>query len=230
MDTGWAPLILAELIPGDQCHRAGSLDSPEPITQPVATPQIMCFGHVGTNPARMLALTVSWSTAHPCVGGEQWKGDLPHTHTCWQQQWRAGIRHPAPPCTPDCGSGKANRWRQLTRLFTSCCKQPCPVFLPGCCSPCAFASTLGVGQVLCCATLPKLVLPSLLWLRRRKEAGGQTALQSSGLLGRRGSSGTGWGRDLTSVWPKCHFWSRVPFKNRDQFLWSFSGIHFSSCS
>lgn len=126
---------------------------------------------------------------------------------------------------------KSKQVEATHKTFTSCCKQPYPIFLPGCCSPCAFPSPLVVGQVLCCVTLPKLVLPSLLWLRRRKEAGGQTALQSSRLLGRRGSSGAGWGRELPSVCPKCHFWSRASFKNRDQLSWSFEkGIQFSTCS
>lgn len=83
------------------------------------------------------------------------------------------------------------------RTFMNCCKQCYPIFLPDCCSLSAFPSPLVVEQVLCSATIPKLEAPSLLWLRRRKEAGGQTVLQSLGLLGGRcccGSSGAGWAR------------------------------------
>lgn len=145
-----------------------------------------------------------WSASHMLTAAVPGRDKLP-SPTLHSQPWPR----------------KSKQVEATHKTFTSFCKQPYPIFLPGCCSPCAFPSPLVVGQVLCCATLPKLVLPSLLWLRRRKEAGGQTALQSSRLLGRHGSSGAGWGRGLPSVCPKCHFWSRASFKNRDQLSWSF---------
>lgn len=95
------------------------------------------------------------------------------------------------------------------KTFTSCCKHHYPVFLPGCCSPCAFPSPLAVGQVLCCATLPKLLLPSFLWLRGRwvnslpvLRVIGKVLWQQWGRLGK----GTAFSD------PKCHFWSRVSSK------------------
>lgn len=143
----------------------------------------------------MVALTVSWSTSHPCVGESSGRVICV---TQRQQQCQAGISHPAPPCSR-LWPRESKQAEAARKTFTSCWKQIYPIFLP---SPCAFPGSLEVGQVLCCATLPKLVLPSLLWLRRRKEAGGQTALQSSGLLGRcYGNSGAGcllWALNVTS--------------------------------
>lgn len=127
-------------------------------------------------------------------------------------------KRPGPTLRSRLWPGQSKQAEAAHETFTSCCKQHYyPVFLPGWCLPCAFP--LVVGQVLCCATLPKLARPPLLWLRRRKEAGGQAALQSAGLLGGRccGSSGAGWGRELPSVGPKCHFWYRVLFKIGNSF-------------